>query len=65
VPNRDGVERLGAESVRERVRWVRAIWWVQMLYFVLMTCRETINHDVTSVPNCSQTCLPTSSMCTI
>jgi hypothetical protein len=22
----DGVERLGAESARERVRWVRAIW---------------------------------------
>ena len=22
----DGVERLGAESARERVRWVSAIW---------------------------------------
>ena len=27
----DGVERLGAESPRERVRWVNAIWYVQML----------------------------------
>ncbi len=24
----DGIERLGAESARERVRWVSAIWWV-------------------------------------
>ncbi len=24
----DGVERLGAESARERVRWVSAIWYV-------------------------------------
>ena len=24
----DGIERLGAESARERVRWVGAIWWV-------------------------------------
>ena len=24
----DGVERLGAESARERVRWVGAIWYV-------------------------------------
>lgn len=26
----DGVERLGAESARERVRWVRAIWLVDL-----------------------------------
>lgn len=24
----DGIERLGAESARERVRWVSAIWYV-------------------------------------
>lgn len=27
----DGVERLAAESARERVRWVSAIWWVLCL----------------------------------
>lgn len=29
----DGVERLGAESARERVRWVSAIWWVVFFGF--------------------------------
>lgn len=29
----DGVERLGAESARERVRWVSAIWSVFFLFF--------------------------------
>ena len=24
----DGVERLGAESARERVRWVSSIWYI-------------------------------------
>ena len=31
----DGVERLGAESARERVRWVSAIWSVFFFYFLL------------------------------
>lgn len=29
----DGVERLGAESARERVRWVSAIWSVSLVSF--------------------------------
>lgn len=27
----DGIERLGAESARERVRWVSAIWYVVLM----------------------------------
>ena len=36
----DGVERLGAESARERVRWVSAIWYVLRcrLFLQLMVC---------------------------
>lgn len=36
----DGVERLGAESARERVRWVSAIWYVLwcQLFLQLMIC---------------------------
>jgi hypothetical protein len=29
----DGVERLGTDTARERVRWVGAIWWVQLYIF--------------------------------
>lgn len=29
----DGIERLGAESARERVRWVSAIWYVLELRY--------------------------------
>lgn len=28
----DGIERLGAESARERVRWVSAVWLVLLSY---------------------------------
>ncbi|KAH9968144.1 hypothetical protein BC827DRAFT_474712 [Russula dissimulans] len=47
----DGVERLGAESARERVRWVSAIWGV-------------LDRSVT-VPDRSDTQSPTGSMRTI
>ncbi|KAH9993287.1 hypothetical protein BJV74DRAFT_884401 [Russula compacta] len=47
----DGVERLGAESARERVRWVSAIW-------------EVLDRSVT-VPDRSETQSPTGSMHTI
>ncbi|KAH9972889.1 hypothetical protein BGW80DRAFT_1560888 [Lactifluus volemus] len=47
----DGVERLGGESGRERVRWVSAIW-------------EVLDRSVT-VPDRSETQSPTSSMRTI
>ncbi|KAI9513417.1 hypothetical protein F5148DRAFT_4214 [Russula earlei] len=47
----DGVERLGAESARERVRWVSAIWGV-------------LDRSVT-VPDRSETQSPTGSMRTI
>jgi hypothetical protein len=36
----DGVERLGAESARERVRWVSAIWYVSLVTIFLLA------HDV-------------------
>ncbi|TCD63586.1 hypothetical protein EIP91_005194 [Steccherinum ochraceum] len=47
----DGVERLGAESPRERVRWVNAIW-------------ETLNRSVTA-PDRSNTGSPAGSIRTI
>ncbi|KAA1474371.1 hypothetical protein DENSPDRAFT_882747 [Dentipellis sp. KUC8613] len=47
----DGVERLGAESARERVRWVSAIW-------------EALDRSVT-IPDRSETQSPTGSMRTI
>ncbi|THH16604.1 hypothetical protein EW146_g4054 [Bondarzewia mesenterica] len=47
----DGVERLGAESARERVRWVSAIW-------------EALDRSVT-IPDRSETHSPTGSMRTI
>ncbi len=31
----DGIERLGAESARERVRWVSAIWYVHIIIVVM------------------------------
>ena len=31
----DGIERLGAESARERVRWVSAIWCVEQPWIIV------------------------------
>ena len=47
----DGVERLGAESARERVRWVSAIW-------------EALDHSVT-IPDRSVNSSPVGSIRTI
>ncbi|KAI0037086.1 hypothetical protein K488DRAFT_81579 [Vararia minispora EC-137] len=48
----DGVERLGAESARERVRWVSAIW-------------EALDHESVSIPDRSVTGSPVGSIRTI
>jgi hypothetical protein len=31
----DGVERLAAESLLERQKWVNRIWWVSLLFILL------------------------------
>lgn len=38
----DGIERLGAESARERVRWVSAIWCVG--FRLCYSCRRVTNY---------------------
>ena len=63
----DGVERLGAESARERVRWVSAIWYVLLISVILLAhdvFREVLDRSVT-VPDRSETQSPTGSMRTI
>ena len=63
----DGVERLAAESARERVRWVGAIWYV-MFYFhkasVDISLREALDRTVT-LPSRSEPGSPTGSIRTI
>ena len=63
----DGVERLGAESARERVRWVSAIWCVSFMSAILLAhdvFREVLDRSVT-VSDRSETQSPTESMRTI
>ena len=64
----DGVERLGAESARERVRWVSAIWLVRVskaASFILMRVyREALDHSVT-IPDRSVNSSPVGSIRTI
>jgi hypothetical protein len=64
----DGVERLGAESARERVRWVSAIWYVPRCFYHYCQAhrafREVLDRSVT-VPDRSETQSPTGSMRTI
>ena len=63
----DGVERLGAELARERVRRASAIWYVSLASAILPThdvFREGFDRSVT-VPNQSEAQSPTGSMRTI
>ena len=65
----DGVERLAAESARERVRWVGAIWYVVFLFLrslvlLMISRREALDRSVT-LPSRSEPGSPTGSIGTI
>ena len=54
------MERLGAESARERVRWVSTIWFVSLMSAILLAhdlFREVLNRSVTA-PDRPETQLP-------
>ena len=65
----DGVERMAAESARERVRWVGAIWYCIILHLhglvlLMISRREALDRTVT-LPSRSEPGSPTGSIRTI